>query len=369
MFDNQIMHIITMVLTSFIFVACIIPFIKKVAIYVGAVDIPGGRHIHKKIIPKFGGIAIYFGFLLGYMIFGKPSDIMNSVLIGSFIAVLTGLVDDIKRLNALTQFIGQLIAASIVVFYGGLVINNVTAFGINLNFGIFAYPLTIFFIVGCMNCINFIDGLDGLAGGISSIYFLTIGIIGTMQGKFGLDFVLTYVMLGSCLGFLLHNFYPAKIFMGNSGSFFLGFTISIIALLGFKNVTMTSFIIPLIILAIPILDTLFAILRRVLKGEGITTGDQCHIHHQLLKKNFSVKQAVLIIYLIDILFAASSIVYFLKDRTLGYFIYGILLFIVLLFVVKTNIVFEYDNNPLVNMIHKGNENKKELKEKNKKKNK
>ena len=211
---------------------------------------------------------------------------------------------------------------------------------------------------------NLIDGLDGLAAGISSIYFATVGIIAIMQGKFGLDFLLTFIMLGSTLGFLVHNFNPATIFMGDSGSMFLGLIISVIALLGFKNVTMTSLIIPLLLLAIPILDTVFAIIRRTLKGEKISTPDKYHIHHQLLKRNLSQKQTVLSIYVINILFAFASIVYVLKDAKLGYIIYGILLAIVLIFVLTTDVV--YDSSSLRDKIKKKilhkeelNENKKE----------
>lgn len=339
---TQLYKILMIVITTFLFVALIIPFIKKIAEHVGAMDIPDARKVHKKPMPRLGGLGIYLGFLLGYMFFGTPSALMNSILIGSFIIVITGVLDDIKPLKAGIKFIGQLIASSIVVFYGQLVMYEISAFSITIGFGYFSQILTIFFILGCINCINLIDGLDGLASGISAIYFLTIGIIGTIQGNTSLDFVLTFVMLGSTLGFLLHNFYPAKIFMGDSGSMFLGFIISIIALLGFKNVTMTSLIIPLLVLAIPILDTLFAIVRRLLKGESISTPDKFHIHHQLLKRNLSQRSTVLIIYTIDLLFALASIVYFLKDRKLGYIVYGILLAIVLFFVLKTNVVFNHN---------------------------
>lgn len=339
---TQLYKILMIVITTFLFVALIIPFIKKIAEHVGAMDIPDARKVHKKPMPRLGGLGIYLGFLLGYMLFGTPSALMNSILIGSFIIVITGVLDDIKPLKAGIKFIGQLIASSIVVFYGQLVMYEISAFSITIGFGYFSQILTIFFILGCINCINLIDGLDGLASGISAIYFLTIGIIGTIQGNTSLDFVLTFVMLGSTLGFLLHNFYPAKIFMGDSGSMFLGFIISIIALLGFKNVTMTSLIIPLLVLAIPILDTLFAIVRRLLKGESISTPDKFHIHHQLLKRNLSQRSTVLIIYTIDLLFALASIVYFLKDRKLGYIVYGILLAIVLFFVLKTNVVFNHN---------------------------
>lgn len=338
--QEMILKIAGMILIPFIFVVLLIPMIKKIAIKINAVDVPGGRHIHKKTTPKLGGLAIFFGFLLGYMIFGTHSSIMNGILIGSFIIILIGVIDDITELGALPQFIGQLASACVVVFYGGLLIKDVNAFGLYIDFSILSYPLTIFFIVGCINCINLIDGLDGLSGGISSIYYLTIGIIAIIQGKTGLDFVLAFTMLGSTLGFLVYNFNPASIFAGDCGSNFMGFMIAVIALLGFKNVTMTSFIIPLIILAIPILDTLFALIRRFLKKQPLFEGDKFHLHHQFLNRNFTTKQTVLIIYVIDALFAFASILYFLNDKEIGYIIYSILLILVVIFVLKTNIVFD-----------------------------
>ncbi len=353
--EEVIVKIVMIVVTTFCFVAIIMPFIKKLALQIGAVDMPRVRHIHTKPMPKMGGIGIFLGFLLGYMLFGTPSVQMNSILIGGFIIILIGLIDDMTELRPLIKFIGQLASACVIVFYGQFLLNDVSAFGIYLHFGILAYPITIFFILGCINCINLIDGLDGLSSGISSIYFLTVGIIATMQGHFGLDFLLSFVMLGSTLGFLVHNFHPASIFVGDSGSMFMGFIISVIALLGFKNVTMTSLIIPLLILAIPILDTLFAIIRRLLKGESPSKADKFHIHHQFLNRNFSQTATVLIIYFIDILFAFASILYVLKDRTLGYIVYGILTFIVLIFILKTNVVFDKDNNIIIDKIKKSKE--------------
>lgn len=335
--------IFLMVFVTFLFVTFVTPFIKKIALHVGAVDLPNARKVHQKPMPRLGGLGIFFGFLLGYMAFGSYSETMNSILIASFVIVLTGVIDDIKPLKASHKFVGQLVAACIVVFYGKILLKDLSAFGLYFDFGTLSYPLTIFFILGCINCMNLIDGLDGLAAGISSIYFLTIGIIASIQGSSGLDFVLTFIMLGSTLGFLVHNFNPASIFMGDSGSMFLGFIIAVIALLGFKNVTMTSLIIPLLILAIPILDTIFAIIRRTLKGESISTPDKFHIHHQLLNRNFSQRATVLAIYAMNLLFAFASIVYVLKDQKLGYIIYGILLMIVVLFVVKTNVVFDQED--------------------------
>lgn len=338
--------IILMVSVTFLFVLLFVPFIKKIAFHVGALDMPNERKVHKVPMPRMGGVAIYFGFLLGYMLFCEQSALMNSVLIGSFIIIFTGIMDDIKPVSAKVKIIGQLAAALIVVCYGGLLLKDLSAFGFYVNFGMLSYPITVIFILGCINCMNLIDGLDGLAAGISSIFFLTIGIIATIKGTFDLSFVLTFIMLGSSLGFLSHNFNPASIFMGDSGSMFLGFIISVITLLGYKNVMMSSLIIPLLILAIPILDTLFAIIRRTLKGEKVSEPDKYHIHHQLLKRNLSQRTTVLCIYAMNILFAIASIIYVIKDRVLGYIVYGILLVIVATFVVKTDVIFEHKNENL-----------------------
>ena len=337
---DLIQQIILIVGSTFLVVALLVPFIKKMAFHINAIDHPGKRKVHKKPIPRLGGIAIFLGFLFGYMFFSGPSGIMNSILIGSFIIVLVGVIDDIKPLPSKVKFLGQLAAALIIVFYGDILISDIGIAGQDLVFGIWSYPLTLFFILGCINCMNFIDGLDGLASGISAIYFLTIGIIAVWMQKFGLDFVLTFIMLGCVLGFLLYNFNPASIFMGDSGSMFLGFIISVVALLGFKNVTLTSLIVPLIILAIPILDIIFAIIRRALKHEKISVPDKFHIHHQLLERKLSQRTVVLIILLVNILFAAASLIYLFGDPAIGRIVYGILVFIVLFFVLKTSVIVE-----------------------------
>ncbi len=342
-------RIIQMVLTTTCFVGCITPVIKKIAEYIGAMDIPDKRKVHTEPIPRLGGLGVFLGLLLGFMIFGEYSNAMGSILMAGFIIVITGMIDDINPLPAKYKFIGQLIAACIVVFYGKLLITDVTFFGVNITFGYMSYFLTIFFILGCINCINLIDGLDGLSSGISGIYFLTIGLISTIQGFFGLEFVLCFVMLGCCLGFLIHNFHPARIFIGDSGSMLLGLIISVIALLGFKSATITSLIIPLLVLAIPILDTLFAVIRRTLKGESIAKPDKFHIHHQLLNMKFDQRQTVLIIYGVDLLFASASIIYALGNPKLGYIIYGVLLLLVLWFVSKTNIILDHKSISISNI--------------------
>lgn len=338
--ENEL-YVLLIILTTFIFSFLFVPISKKIAEHIGALDIPDNRKVHKNPMPRIGGLAIYVSFLLGYMLFGEVSNQMFSILIGSFIIILTGIIDDIKPISAKVKLIGQILASLIVVFYGNILLSEISAFGIYIEFGIFAYPITLIFMVACINCMNLIDGLDGLAAGISSIFFLTVGIIAFIKGQFGLSYELTFILFGSTLGFLIHNFNPASIFMGDTGSMFLGFIISVITLLGFKNVMMSSIIIPLLILAIPILDTLFAIIRRKLKGESLTKPDKFHIHHQLLKRNLSQRTTVLIIYFINALFALASIVYVLQNRKLGYIIYGILLIIVVTFIMKTNVVIEH----------------------------
>lgn len=342
MFDSDIGLSLKMILITFIISILIMPIMKKIAHHIGAIDIPrkdeGNRHIHKKPIPKLGGVGIFLAFLFGYMLFGQHSIKMNAILIGSFIIILTGIVDDISDLRASRQLLAQLVTASIVVFYGGLTITDITAFGVYINFGVFSNIVTILFIVACINIINFTDGLDGLSGGVTSIFYITTSIICFYQGRLGsLEMTLTLLMLGATLGFLVHNFYPAKIFAGQC-SMFMGFMISIICLLGFKGTALTSLFIPIAILGLPILDTLFAIIRRMLKGQPIFSADRCHFHHQLLGMNFSQRTTVIIIYFINILFALTSIFYVLKDPAAATIIYGVLTVIVVWFVCYTNII-------------------------------
>ncbi len=344
MLNSDIGISLKIIIVTFIFSVLIMPVMKKVAHHIGAIDIPrsseGNRHIHKKPIPKLGGVGIFLAFLFGYMLFGQHSIKMNAILIGSFIIVFTGMIDDISDLRASRQLIAQLAAAAVIVFYGKIVLTDITAFGHYFNFGPFAEIISMLFIIGCINIINLTDGLDGLSGGVTSIFYITTAIICFYQGRLGtLEMTLTLLMLGATLGFLVHNFYPAKIFAGQC-SMFMGFMISIICLLGFKGTALTSLFVPIAILGLPILDTLFAIIRRALKGQPIFSADRCHFHHQLLGMNFSHRTTVLIIYLINILFALTSIFYVLKDPLAAKVIYAILTVIVVWFVCYTNIITE-----------------------------
>ena len=354
MFNDYLDKVFLMVLLTLVFSSIIMPFTSKIAHHIGAIDVPKDeRRVHNKPIPKLGGLGIFASFLFGYMLFGVQSVQMNSILIGSFIIVIYGICDDIKTLSSKYELLGQFLAALVITFYGNILIGGINFFGQSIDFGIFAYPITIFFLLGCTNAIRLIDGIDGLSSGISSIFFLTIGIIAFFQGKVeSLEIIISFIMLGSCSGFLIHNFYPAKLFAGEAGSAFMGFMIGIISILGYKGTLVTSLIVPITILAVPILDTLFAIIRRILKGKPIFEADKDHLHHQFLKMNFSQKTTVLIIYVIDLLFSLVSIFYAIRDPQIAIVMYILLSILVLWFVLHTGIISDKVKEKVKKIEHK-----------------
>ena len=336
-------NVLLIVFVTFITSLLLVPIVKKIAIPVNAMDMPNERKVHKVPMPRMGGLAIFLSFMLGYMLYARESTMMLSVLIGSFLIVICGMLDDISPIRARYKFIIQIVAASAVCIYGNLTLDYISILGLNMYFPApLNYVITIFFMVAIMNAINLIDGLDGLAAGISSIYFITISIIAFILNQMGgLDVILSLIMAGATLGFLVHNFPPASIFMGDSGSLFLGYIISVIALLGFKATTLTTLIIPICILAIPIFDTVAAIIRRLLKGQNIGKPDKEHFHHQLLKMKFSPRTTILIIYSITILFSAVSVFFVLGDQKEAMIIYIILMLFLIFIVMKTDILFKH----------------------------
>ena len=336
-------NIFYIILITFVSSLILVPLVRKIAIHINAMDIPNERKVHKKPMPRLGGLAIFLSFLVGYMLFAPLTTQMISILIGSFLIVLLGIIDDINPLKATTKLCGQIIVALILVFFGNISINELTILGMNINLNFWAYPISLFIIIACINSINLIDGLDGLAAGTSSIYFITIIIISILLGRIdNLGFILCLITLGATLGFLYYNFNPATIFMGDTGSMFLGYMVAIVALLGFKTATLTSFMIPILILFIPILDTLLAILRRLIKGESIGKPDKEHVHFQLLNKTSSVKKTVLIIYFINSLFSAVSILYAIGKTDEAIIIYVLLMITITIFIFKTNILYKHD---------------------------
>lgn len=340
-------NILLMIFTTFIISVILVPIFKKVAFHIGAIDYPNQRRLNKVPMPTIGGVAVFLSFLVGYMIFGMHSLEMNSILIGSFIIILTGLIDDIKPIQAKYQLIGQLAAVLVIVFYGQITIDILTIPGISINLVTpINYIVTILFMLGIINAIDLSDGMDGLSSGISIIYFVTIIIIGFIIGKVGnIDTTIAIIMIGALLGFLVYNLPPAKIYIGDSGSNFMGLMVATTALYGFKLATFTSLIIPLVILATPIIDVIFSIIRRSLKRENpFTTPDKEHLHHQLLKLKFSTKASLAIIYTINICFSIASILYAYNLIIHAAIMYISLMILFLYIVLKTDIIFPRKGN-------------------------
>lgn len=293
------------------FVASIVltPLVKRLAYRVGAVDRPNYRKVHARIMPRLGGLAIYLSFLITYLIYRPDGDFDKALLIGATIIVLTGVLDDMLEITAKAKLLGQFAAALVIVVYGEIQIEFINLpFGGDLEFGYFAIPLTIIWIVGITNAVNLIDGLDGLAAGVSTIALVTLSAMAILMGN---PFVatVTAILAASTLGFLVFNFYPARIFMGDTGALFLGFMISVFALLGFKGVTMFALIIPVIMLGVPVSDTFFAIVRRLREKQPLSAADKSHLHHCLLNVGFTHRQTVLIIYAIAALFGITALIF------------------------------------------------------------
>lgn len=293
------------------FIASILitPIVIKLAIKIDAVDKPNHRKVHTKLMPRLGGLAIFFSFLIGYFLFISETMEAWPILVGGSIIVVTGIIDDLKELSAKTKLGGQLIAAVVTVI-GGIQIDFFTLpTGDMVHLGAWAVPLTIIWIIAITNAINLIDGLDGLAAGVSSIVLLTFSVLAITLGN-PLLALLGFIMLGSTLGFLTFNFYPAKIFMGDTGSLFLGYMISSLAVMGlFKNVAVFSLVVPIIILGVPILDTIFAIIRRIIHKKPISSPDKFHLHHCLINIGFTHRQTVIMIYAMSALFSVAAIIF------------------------------------------------------------
>lgn len=337
-------------LSGLIFSLLLVPLSIKVARHIGAIDTPNARKLHKVPTPRLGGLGVYLSFLLSVLLFGNFSRELMVILIASFILFLLGIIDDINSVPAKKKFLVQLLVAFITVYFGKLLISELSIFGLVIDLSYWAYPITIIFLVAIINVMNLIDGLDGLASGLSIIYFLSIIIISLFQKRNGtMEIFLATSMLGITLGMLRYNFPPAKTFLGDSGSTFLGYIIGIISIIGFKGIMFSGFAVPLMLIAIPIMDTLFAIIRRILKGMNPFDVDKEHIHHQLLKYNNSVKTTLCLIYLIAALFSASSIITIIKSKKIGIILYIVLVIIILTLILLTDII-----SPKMNLKNKKN---------------
>ncbi len=297
--------------TALILTPVVITFARRT----GALDAPDARKVHVRPIPRIGGLGIYAAFMVSVLIqlgfADLTPELMTSLfglLAGGTIIVVIGIIDDYWDLPAKVKLLGQILAACVLVIGFDVRIDVVTdPFGDYIYLEYLAIPATIFWVVGLTNTVNLIDGLDGLAAGVSSIAAVTIFLVAMEEG---IPFVamITAALAGAAVGFLYYNFNPARIFMGDTGSMFLGFMLAGISVVGaVKSAATIALIVPILALGLPILDTTFAIVRRARNHRPIFKPDKGHLHHRLLAHGFTQKQAVLLMYVVSALFGLCAL--------------------------------------------------------------
>ncbi|MEG1878385.1 MAG: MraY family glycosyltransferase [Pseudoflavonifractor sp.] len=289
------------------------PVVKIIAQKVGAVDVPkDARRMHNHPIPRMGGLAIFFGFMLSALIFVPMDHALRGMLLGAVIIVILGIFDDIYSLKASFKFVVQIVAALVAVLSGNVIaaLSNPNIFSANpiWELGWLQYPVTVIWIVAITNAVNLIDGLDGLACGVSTISSMTLLVIALVVSD-GPVALLMAALAGGCIGFLPYNLNPAKIFMGDTGSTFLGFILAVVSIQGlFKFYAIISFAVPFLMLGLPIFDTCFAFIRRIAHGQSPMHADRSHVHHRLIDMGLSQKQAVAVLYIISAILGLSAVV-------------------------------------------------------------
>ncbi|MBN2898207.1 MAG: undecaprenyl/decaprenyl-phosphate alpha-N-acetylglucosaminyl 1-phosphate transferase [Clostridia bacterium] len=286
------------------------PFAKEMAYKIGAIDIPKDeRRMHSKPIPRLGGLAIYMAIIIAFVLFSDmPKNQVMGIIAGSSIIFFTGVVDDVHPLSAKVKMLLQIVAASVIMAVDIRILGFGNPFVDSgyVHLGWLSYPVTLFWIVGITNTVNLIDGLDGLAAGISAISASVLAYVALINGWTDTA-VLTAIVAGSCIGFLPYNFNPAQIFMGDGGSLLLGFLLSTISVTGtLKSATVLTIAVPVLALGVPIFDTTFAIVRRLIMRKPIMQADKGHLHHRLLTIGFDQKGAVVRLYSISVLLGVGG---------------------------------------------------------------
>lgn len=290
------------------------PILKILTFRLGAVDHPNKRRINEKPMPTAGGLPIFVSFAFSAVflfrdVFAK--SYLYPILIAAAVVILTGLIDDIYELNPKQKTFGILIAACMIYFWANIQIDTMSLpFVGKIQLGWWSFPVTLLWIVGITNAMNLIDGLDGLAAGISIIALATIGITGFFFLHVSTSYIpiLIFILVAATAGFFPYNYYPAKIYLGDTGALFLGFMISVLSLQGLKNATFITLVTPMFILGVPITDTILAIIRRMMNKKPISSADNMHLHHRLLSLGFTHKSAVLTIYALALVFSFISLV-------------------------------------------------------------
>ena len=301
---------------TFAMVLVLTPLVRRLAFKVGAVDKPNKRRVNVIPMPSMGGLAIYISFIIsGFILFHGmiPTKLLIDIAIASGIVVITGIIDDIKEISPRLKMVGIIIAACYLFFFAHLKMDLIQVFGLK-GFVLptwLSFIVTVIWVASITNSINLIDGLDGLASGVSMISLFTIGVVALFhfQGPLGYIAILIFILVAAILGFLPYNFYPAKIYLGDTGALFLGFMIATFSLMGLKNATIITLLTPIIILGVPILDTFFAIIRRKVNRQPISSADKMHLHHRLMSMGFTHRGAVLTIYGFAILFSMVALIY------------------------------------------------------------
>ena len=299
---------------AFLFSFASVPFVRIFAFKIKAIDVPrDNRRMHKNPTPRIGGVAIFFGFLVSYLCFCDVIDLPHlGVLIGAGLIILLGVFDDIKPIRAIYKLIVQIAAALIPVLMGLKIefLTNLNIFSGDMIViaDYLSIPVTVIWIVGLTNALNLIDGLDGLAASIGTISSTCLLLMSLLFGRYEMLVPLA-AMTGATLGFLPHNWYPARIFMGDTGALFLGYMLSVLSIDGFfKSYELITLIIPVIVLSLPLFDTTYAICRRLKNKQPIMQADRSHLHHLLVDIGFNKRQAVLILSAITALLSLTVIV-------------------------------------------------------------
>lgn len=312
---KEILILILTFIVAFAFSFAATPIVYRFAFKLGAIDVPrDSRRMHKKPIPRLGGLAIIFGFTVAICCFGQLTRSLAAILAGAAVIAVMGVVDDCKNLDAKLKFVIQIIAALIVIFFGNIRITVFTNPNIFSDNPYLVLPewlsviASVLWIVFITNAVNFIDGLDGLAAGVSAIMSVSLVFIAVRVGEYSVA-VVGLAIMGACFGFLPFNFNPAKIFMGDTGSTFLGFMLAALSIQGvFKSYAIISFAVPLLILGLPLFDALFAMIRRICRGQSPMTADRGHLHHRLIDMGFSQKQTVFILYAISGILGITAVI-------------------------------------------------------------
>jgi UDP-GlcNAc:undecaprenyl-phosphate GlcNAc-1-phosphate transferase len=294
-------------LVAFAVVVLLTPVVGGMARRLGVVDEPGGRRVNQLPVPRLGGLALFLGILVPALAFLHVGHQTRGILLGAAVALIVGLVDDFRGLPWYAKLGGQVAAAGVLVSFGVWIDRFTLPFvGIHTLPEAAGIPLTIIWVVAIMNMFNFLDGLDGLAAGVAAISGLTFSVIALSLGKVDAA-VLSAIVFGACVGFLRHNFYPARIFMGDSGALVLGFVLAAISVQGLlKTAATVALFFPLLVLAVPIVDTTFVVVRRLKHGERVFEADQAHLHHRFLRRGFSQRRAALTIWAWCLTLAAAA---------------------------------------------------------------